>query len=120
MSFTNLKTSEAYKEAIVATTQGWEEIGLGFIEKIPTLGTSTVSRQLNTILYTVLKLNAEVKTLREEVAALKARFGDTTPEPDLSEITDKLKNLQIGGTRREQRGKIKVFRNPFDLLKELK
>ncbi|AAR86691.1 ORFII [Banana streak GF virus] len=109
--------SEAYKEALRATSKGWPDNGIGFTEKESTTNLSTISRQLNTILYTVLQLRIEVASLQEELRKTKVEQS-----PDITKLTEQLDKVHLsskGAAYKEDRGKIKVFKNPFDLLKEI-
>lgn len=110
MSLANSKASALYKDALAATANGWDDTGLGFTEKTPIPGTSTVSRQLNTILFAIIKINLEVEALKEEVSQIHSRVkiierksGSTSASPDIKEeldsITQKLGSLKIDGQK---------------------
>lgn len=114
MSVSSLKETPQYKEAIAATT----DIGQGFSEKDSTSTLLTVSKQLNTLLYSVIRLRTEVEALKEEVRRAQIQV----PAPELSELTRKLGELHLspqGEAYKRERGTIKVYQNPFDLLKKI-
>lgn len=68
MSLANTKASSLYKEALTATANGWDDSGIGFTEKSPSPGLVSISRQLNTLLFSVTKISAEIDSIKEEVS----------------------------------------------------
>lgn len=130
MSLANSKATALYRDALAATANGWDDTGLGFTEKSQTPGLSTVSRQLNTILFAVIKLNSEIESLKEElsqihsrVKTIEGRSGQTSSGTDikaeLDKLTNKLQGLNLGEKKKETGGNLKVFRNPFEILKSI-
>lgn len=130
MSLANTKATALYKDALAATANGWDDTGLGFTEKTQTPGTTTVSRQLNTILFAVIKLNSEIESLKEEISQIHTRVktiegksGQTSSGTDikseLDKLTNRLQGLNLGEKKKETGGNLKVFRNPFEILKSI-
>lgn len=129
MSLANSKATTLYKEALAATASGWDDAGVGFSEKTPVPGTTLLSRQLNSILYSVIKVNSEVEAVKGEVQQIHTRVknlegklgqssaGSPNFKAELENITNKLSKLKI--SEKEVGGNLKVFRNPYEVLKSL-
>nr|WCR39429.1 ORF2 [Pineapple bacilliform ER virus] len=115
MNLQKQKQSDLYIEALEGTKPLWE-VAAGFIEKSETVNIGTLTRQLNTVLYLLINLNERVARL-EKVAP---------PQKDISKDLEKLQ-IQLSGLRiseeprLEKGARLRVQRNPFELLKrELK
>lgn len=121
MSLANSKASSIYKDALAATANGWDDSGIGFTEKSPSPGLVSISRQLNTLLFSVTRLSAEIDSIKDEVSNIHARVkaieggsGEsstaTSVKTELDRITSKLNTLKITPTK-EVGGNIKVFKS---------
>nr|QVG60621.1 ORFII protein [Banana streak MY virus]QVG60624.1 ORFII protein [Banana streak MY virus] len=130
MSLANPKASPFYKEAVTATSNGWEDQGVGFTEK-GSASLAILTRQLNTLIYSVIKIKDDIEGLKEEVTqihqrvkSIEKRSGQSSGAPDykadLDEITKKLSSLTIQGDKiKEVGGNLKVFKNPYEILRSL-
>lgn len=114
MSISGLKETTQYKEAVQATA----EIGQGFSEPNSTQPPiTTVAKQINTLLYSVISLRVEIAALRRELAE-KNQVSDR----DISQIVQQLDRTHLssqGEKFKQDKGKIKVYRNPFEVLKQI-
>nr|ASV59776.1 hypothetical protein [Canna yellow mottle virus]AVT44082.1 hypothetical protein [Canna yellow mottle virus] len=132
MSLANSRASAAYQEALAATTQDWEA-ATGFTAKSDTPNISAISRQLNSVLFLLVRLDTKIASLDDKLLRLEARVrnieaakapaGTGAPnwKEELDKITGKLSDLRIGEPRpREVGGNLKVIRNPYNILKEVK
>ena len=132
MSLANSRASAAYQEALAATTQDWDAAS-GFTTKSDTPNIATLSRQLNSALFLLVRLDTKLAALDDKLLRLEARvrnieaskapIGTGAPnlKEELDKITSKLSDLHIGEPRpREVGGNLKVIRNPYNILKEVK
>ncbi|API68653.1 hypothetical protein CaYMV_gp2 [Canna yellow mottle virus] len=132
MSLANSRASAVYQEALAATTQDWEA-ATGFTAKSDTPNISSISRQLNSVLFLLVRLDTKIASLDDKLLRLEARVKNIeaakvpagTEAPNwkeaLDKITSKLSDLHIGEPRpREVGGNLKVIRNPYNILKEVK
>lgn len=132
MSLAGSKATAVYQEALSSTTAGWEDSGVGFTDK-GTISTATLSRQLNSLLFLVIKQNQLITTLSEELTQVHSRVkiieGKTagsskpTPSSEIESINAKLKaiqDIQKSQPKREtSSGSIKVFEDPYKILRRL-
>lgn len=126
MSYLFSKNTESYKEALRAT-ENIDAPSLGFLKPTDYPGTlshqAAVIKQHNTQLQLLVQIaedirgiRAELQTIREQGQA-KASTSHGIPE----DLITKLSNLSLGPTERpkEPKGKILVFRDPLQILKEV-
>nr|WET17316.1 hypothetical protein [Banana streak VN virus] len=132
MSLAGSKATAAYQEALQSTTAGWEDLGIGFTDK-GIISTTTLSRQLNSLLFLVVKQNQQITTITEELTQLHNRVknleGKTgvsaSPlnKSEIESINDKLRRIQeIQGShppKETPSGAIKVFEDPYNILRKL-
>lgn len=132
MSLAGSKATAVYQETLLSTSAGWEDIGIGFTDK-GTISTATLSRQLNSLLFLVVKQNQQITTLSEEltqihnrVKAIEGKTGDSsTPlyRSEIESINAKLKSIQniqkSQPPKETSSGSIKVFEDPYKILRGL-
>ncbi|KAG6535532.1 hypothetical protein ZIOFF_000554 [Zingiber officinale] len=118
------RNTVAYKEAVKATEQ-IESPAIGFARPSdfqgPTSGNSAIIKQNNTQLQLLVQITEILKGIQADlkIIAEQTKKGvQTTSIPD--DLVDKLKNLSLGPVDKlkEPRGKLRVFKNPYKILKE--
>lgn len=132
MSLASSKATAVYQETLSSTTAGWEDASIGFTDK-GTISTATLSRQLNSVLFLLVKQNQLITSLSEEltqvhnrVKILEEKLGETSTPLNRSEIDSinaKLKNIQeirkSQPPKETSSGAIRVFEDPYKILRRL-
>ncbi|AAU95074.1 unknown [Banana streak VN virus] len=132
MSLAGSKATAIYQEALQSTAAGWEDTGIGFTDK-GVISTTTLSRQLNSLLFLVIKQNQQITTISEELTQLHNRVKNlegrtgvsASPlyKSEIESINAKLKSIQdIQGShppKETPSGVIKVFEDPYSILRRL-
>nr|UMM45047.1 ORFII protein [Banana streak IM virus]UMM45050.1 ORFII protein [Banana streak IM virus] len=130
MSLAGSKATAIYQEALSSTSAGWEDSGVGFTDK-GTISTATLSRQLNSLLFLVIKQNQLITTLSEELTQIHNRVkkiegqgpSKPTPSSEIEAINAKLKTIQdiqkSQPKKETSSGSIKVFEDPYKILRRL-
>nr|UYO08698.1 gp2 [Banana streak IM virus] len=130
MSLAGSKATAIYQEALSSTSAGWEDSGVGFTDK-STISTATLSRQLNSLLFLVIKQNQLITTLSEELTQVHDKVkiiegkgpSKLTPSSEIETINAKLKaiqEIQKSQPKKEtSSGSIKVFEDPYKILRRL-
>lgn len=115
----------SYKTAIAAT-EGIESPALGFIKpseftRGAQSGPSAIIKQNNTLLELVIRLTEKVQELQQDVKDIKRQVAAKQPAVGTipEDILEKFKNLSLGtGAQPSERpGKLRVFRDPAQILK---
>nr|ADN96020.1 hypothetical protein [Pineapple bacilliform CO virus] len=129
----SLANSPAYKKALAKTASIFEESGVGQTER-GTQASIDTTRQLNSLLFLVLKLNDKVQALQEEVQDIRKRIrrlekaevsASLLYDAELDDIIGQLSRLQTikGAAPRKrlgERGRLKVYQDPYEILRKLK
>ncbi|KAG6523877.1 hypothetical protein ZIOFF_013764 [Zingiber officinale] len=117
-------SSNNYKEALKAT-ENIEAPSLGFVRPAnhrgPTLGAIAAIKQANTQIQLLVTILERLEALDERIRRLEAKESSTStnlPEEVVKNLSDKIKSLSIQEKPREGKGKLHVFKDPYDLLKE--
>ncbi|AAY99426.1 ORFII [Banana streak virus Acuminata Yunnan] len=132
MNLAESKATAVYQEALQSTAAGWEDLGIGFTDK-GIISTTTLSRQLNSLLFLVVKQNQQISTISEESTQLHNRVKNlegktgTSASPlyksEIESINDKLKRIQEVQRslppKETPSGVIKVFEDPYHILRRL-
>nr|WET17318.1 hypothetical protein [Banana streak Musa itinerans virus] len=132
MSLAGSKATAIYQEALQSTTAGWEDTGIGFTDR-GVISTTTLSRQLNSLLFLVVKQNQQITTLSEELAQVHNRvkiieggIGEpSTPliRSEVEALNTKIQNIQSiqrsQPSKETSSGKTKVFEDPYKILRQL-
>ncbi|ANN87816.1 ORF2 [Canna yellow mottle associated virus] len=132
MSLANSRASAAYQEALAATTQDWDTAS-GFTAKSDLPNIATISRQLNSALFLLVRLDTKLAALEDKLLRLEARVrnieaakaqigtGASDWKEELERLTDKLSNLKIGDSQklREIGGNLKVIKSPYEILQSI-
>nr|AEV42075.1 hypothetical protein [Pineapple bacilliform CO virus] len=125
MSLQIKRHTPAYKEALQKTASIWDS-GVGQTER-GIVASGTLTRQLNSLLFLLLKLHDKVSRLEEKVKRVAA-----PQKADISWALEYLQDIEEGGSqldklqtikgatrkkRLQERGKLKVYEDPYIILK---
>lgn len=127
MSYTLSKNTESYKEALRAT-EAIDAPSLGFLKPSDYPGTlshqSAVIKQHNVQIQLLVQIAEDLKDIRSELQAIKelqqTKAGSSQAIPD--DLITKLSNLSLGPSEKpkEAKGRILIFKDPIQILKEVK
>lgn len=126
MSYLFTKNTESYKEALKAT-ESIDSPSLGFLKISDYPGTlshqSAVIKQHNTQLQLLVQIAEDIKGIRIELQTIReiqqAKAGSSQGIPE--DLITKLSNLNLGPSERpkEVQGRILVFKDPIQILKQV-
>lgn len=134
MSLSDSKATAVYQEAIQRTADNWDDQGVGYTGRNTSGLATATSRQLNTLLYVVIKQTQIISELKDEltqihsrVKTIESKLGQTPSPPSLKTELDsinskisKIQNIQRSQPKKEESsGRIKVFQDPYNLLRRL-
>ena len=119
MSSTVTVGQEAYQTALEQTS----DLGVppvGFTKSGETIGVSIVSKQLNTCIQLLVRIATKVEEQSNRIQELEKtvlilKKGKTPELP--TDILEKLSNLRIGESKPRERGQLRVFKDPYAILK---
>ncbi|KAG6524084.1 hypothetical protein ZIOFF_013974 [Zingiber officinale] len=124
MSYINTKATSSYKEALQATEE-IEAPALGFCRPSEYKGgiSSNIAliKQANTQIQLLVTILEKLEALEERIKKLEAREApqqQSLPEVVIQSITNKIQALSIQEKPKESKGKLRVFTDPFQILKE--
>ncbi|KAG6470161.1 hypothetical protein ZIOFF_071218 [Zingiber officinale] len=118
------KSTSSYKDTVKATEQ-IESPAIGFVKPSefqgPVSGNSVVIIQNNTLLQLLVQIVESLKDIKADLKTLIEQTKEgiqSNPIPD--NLIDKLKNLSLGPAKkpREGRRKLRVFKDPYKIMKE--
>ncbi|THU58537.1 hypothetical protein C4D60_Mb03t15400 [Musa balbisiana] len=121
------RNTESYKEALRAT-ENIDAPSLGFLKPTDYPGTlshqAIVIKQHNTQLQLLVQIAEDIKGIRAELQAIREQ-GQAKASTSLGipeDLITKLSNLSLGPTEKpkEPKGKILVFRDPLQILREVR
>ena len=126
--YTNTQNTQAYNQTIHATDP-IETPAVGFVKPADhrggTSGTTAIIKQNNTQIQLLVQIYEQIKNLEAEVKILKDQVskqkGVQLPSDITDELSAQLTRLSLGNPRRkEKKGTLKVFKDPFVILQEEK
>ena len=126
MNYLFSKNTESYEEALKAT-EPIDPPSLGFLKTNDYPGTlshqAAVIKQHNTQIQLLTQIAEDIKGIRTELQAIrKLQQAKTEPPQSIPEdLIAKLSNLSLGPSERpkEAKGKILVFKDPIQILKQV-
>ncbi|KAG6507913.1 hypothetical protein ZIOFF_033266 [Zingiber officinale] len=124
MSYINTQATTSYREALQAT-EGIEAPALGFLRPAEyqgaVKGSVTAIKQANTQIQLLVTILEKLENLEERIKKLEAKAATLASLPDevIQSLSDKIKNLSVQEKPKEGKGKLLVFKDPYDILKEV-
>ncbi|KAG6528594.1 hypothetical protein ZIOFF_010773 [Zingiber officinale] len=126
MSYINTQVTNSYKEALQAT-EGIESPALGFCRPSDYKGgvSSNICniKQANTQIQLLVTILEKLESLEERIKKIEEKTipqQQHLPEAIIQSLTEKIKVLSIQEKPKEEKGKLRVFTDPFTILKEEK
>nr|AFM77125.1 DNA binding protein [Sugarcane bacilliform virus] len=116
-----------YAAALTKTKTIFGDQGEGFVTASP--GATTAAKQLNTVIELLLTLYVRSRVWDGRVYGLKEDIVKKADKPSTSgldkqfdDLTKKMEGVRSGSQPKQPvvRGKLKVVKDPFDLLKKIK
>ena len=107
---------EAYQTALKQTS----DLGappVGFTKSGEIIGVSTVSKQLNTCIQLLVRIATKVEEQSNRIQELEKTVLTLTKGKALELPTDILEKLRISEPRPRERGQLRVFKDPYAILK---
>ncbi|AXP07689.1 ORF2 protein [Enset leaf streak virus] len=129
MSVANTRTSTTYQEALSATKTLWEDTSAGLLEKSEGGSLANTTKQLNTVIFLLIKIDSKLAELTEKVSQIDTRIKNLEKaklpqaqdwKGDLEDITRKIAAIKISEKPKELGGNLKVIKNPYDILGSIK
>lgn len=127
--------SAVYQQAITSTTGDWESPGIGIAEK-GSVSNTQITRQLNTVIYLIVRLQQENLALKDTIADIQNRVktiegksgatssGTPALKSEIDSINNKLTRIEQIKSSQPKRDSgtsaAKVFQDPYNLLRSLK
>ncbi|KAG6483553.1 hypothetical protein ZIOFF_060201 [Zingiber officinale] len=113
-TFITTRNTSSYREAL-SSTDPIETPSVGFAKpydyQCVTPGIATIIKQNNTQLQLLVQIAESLKDIQAEL-----RKQNTPPFPQ--DLISKLQNLSLGSKPKEKAGKLRVFKDPYKILKE--
>ncbi|KAG6535784.1 hypothetical protein ZIOFF_000813 [Zingiber officinale] len=123
-NYTFTKSTSSYKEAVQATEQ-IESPAVEFAKPSefqgPTSGNMVIIKQNNTQLQLLVQIAKSLKDIQVDLKTIVEQTkGGIKATSLLDDLITKLQNLSLGPTEspKEGKGKLRVFRDPYKILKE--
>ncbi|KAG6532201.1 hypothetical protein ZIOFF_006040 [Zingiber officinale] len=125
MSYINTQATSSYKEALQAT-EAIEAPSLGFCKladyKGALSGTIATIKQANTQIQLLVTILEKLESLEDRIKKIeaKANLEVSLPNEVIQELSNKIKGLTLKEKAKEERGKLLVFKDPYELFREQK
>ncbi|AAO21219.1 putative protein [Badnavirus maculakalanchoes] len=124
MNLAEARSKNTYKEALAATSENWDEAGVGILDRDTLIGTKTLSRQLNTLIYLQIRTLEELRIIKKDISeVLEGPSSSKDYSHELEDITKKLSGLSLGKpetTPKASGARAKVYQDPYTVLKNIK
>ncbi|KAG6471442.1 hypothetical protein ZIOFF_068884 [Zingiber officinale] len=124
MSFINTKATNSYKEALQAT-EGIESPAVGFCKPSDYKGgissNNILIKQANTQIQLLVSILEKLESLEERVKRLEAKevhIQPTLPDEVIKNLSERIQAISLQEKPKESKGKLRVFTDPFQILKE--
>ena len=107
---------EAYQTALEQTTNLGAP-SVGFTKSSEPIGVPTVSKQLNTCIQLLVRIATKVEEQSNRIQELEKAVHTLQKGKAPADLLEGLGKLKIGEVKPREQGQLRVFRDPYEILK---